>query len=94
MQGCQKNHQKSNKETEDTILKKLFLWVLMCICVSVYFLKKSQPHCAGKFYLNLEKPIRVPSPHQINLEELIRLPSPPGINVSICLSGLPKNVDF
>ncbi len=41
--GWQKNHQKSKKETEDTIFKKMFLRVLMHICVSVYFLKKSQP---------------------------------------------------
>jgi hypothetical protein len=34
--GFQKDHQKKEKETEDTILKKLILRVLMRICVSVF----------------------------------------------------------
>jgi hypothetical protein len=44
--GQQQNHKKSRKikkESLDTVGKKMFLRVLMHICVSVYFLKKSQP---------------------------------------------------
>jgi hypothetical protein len=49
-----KNHQKSKKETEDTILKKLFLRVLMRICVSVFSKKITalggQLACAAMYY--------------------------------------------
>ncbi len=38
-----KKSRKIKKESLDTIWKKMFLRVLMRICVSVYFLKKSQP---------------------------------------------------
>ena len=29
----------------------MFLWVLMHICVSAYFLKKSQPECIVKYII-------------------------------------------
>jgi hypothetical protein len=45
--GRQQNHKKIKKNQERIIrhcLKKKFLRVLMRICISVYFLKKSQPN--------------------------------------------------
>jgi hypothetical protein len=43
-QGHQQNHNKNEKETDDTILKKIFLWVLMHICIAVcIFLKEITP---------------------------------------------------
>ncbi len=47
--GQQQNHKKIKKNQERIIrhrLKKMFLWVLIRICVSVYFLKKSQPQAS------------------------------------------------
>jgi hypothetical protein len=44
--GQQQNHKKIKKKQERIIrhhLKKMLLRVLMHICISVYFLKKSQP---------------------------------------------------
>jgi hypothetical protein len=46
LSGRQQNHKKIKKNQERIIrhhLKKMFLRVLMRICVSAYFLKKSQP---------------------------------------------------
>jgi hypothetical protein len=56
--GRQKNHTKNKKNQERIIrhrLKKMFLRVLMRICISVYFLKKSQPKWArgGLFTLSV-----------------------------------------
>jgi hypothetical protein len=48
-----KKSPKSKKETIDTILKNLFLWVLMSICVSVHFLKKSWPKRQAHVNLHL-----------------------------------------
>ncbi len=39
----ERNHETSPENTKDTIRKKLFLKVLLCICVFVFQQKKSQP---------------------------------------------------
>jgi hypothetical protein len=41
--GHQQNHEAGKENTEDTVWEKIFLMVLLCICVFVIGAKKSQP---------------------------------------------------